>query len=270
MSGVEAPLDFNGTLLHFRGLPGVLAVLDALLERHGLDSASEVVISGCSAGGVASVLLADMLRARLEARVRGGRVFVAVLSDSGIFPAWSEAEPAGVLAFPQFEWLFTHTNLSRNLPPACLERGLGWRCLLVSVALPFVTTPVFLLQSAADSWHVHDPEGEGALAALSAHIRGAVLPSLRPPHGGAIDSCFHHCEQWGRIRFGGQSNAEAFSRWYEARRREWAAGAGADAGARSEGWPLVHTEEPWAEGCFEGQQRHREWHRRLNRIGSGK
>jgi len=221
-------------------------------------------LAGCSAGGVAAVLLADEMRARIQARARG-RVLVVALADSSVFPDWpSGPPPAGLLEFPQFEWIYRTTNASHAAPRTCASRGLGWRCLQVGVALPHVATPVFLLQSAADSWHVRNASDPRALTALAARMREALLPAVAWPHAAAVDACFHHCAAWGDIRWGGESNAELFGRWYAARRREWLGGSPPP--AAYEGWPSVHLAEPWVHMCYPRQEEHRRWHEGLTRF----
>jgi len=270
--------------VHFNGRDIVWATVDDLISRHGLDSATELLIAGCSAGGVAAVLLADKLRMHLETRVKTS-VFVAVLSDSGVFPEQQQQQQQrqqhqqhpDLLEFPQFKWIYENTHVSGSLPSGCLQAGLGWRCLHVGLALPHVQTPVFLLQSLIDSWHVASLEDNKTLPALVTRISETVLPAIRPPHGGVLDACFHHCGQWPQIRFGGQSNAAAFMRWYESRLGCWLrTRSEKDSEDNSctrdsmaaEGWPLVHGAAPWVDGCYDGQLRHRDWHRQLERLGS--
>ncbi|CAK0893573.1 unnamed protein product, partial [Prorocentrum cordatum] len=273
LSSLDEPMQLpGGGALYFRGRDNAFAVVDALLERHGMDSASEVVISGCSAGGVAAVLLADALRRRVEERARAGRPFVAVLSDSGVFPGpgpvGSSAAPEGLLRFPQFQWLFERTNLSGSLPPPCTSEEAPWGCLHVLGALPHVATPVFLLQSLADSWQLSEPAGP-AQAAFAAGLRQQFALALRWPHAAAVDSCFHHGGAWGRIGWGGVTNRDAFWRWYTTGRERWVANSSSSAGPgeyAAEGWPLVHAANAPAPDCYEGQERHQEWHRSLARL----
>merc|ERR1712113_4930 len=99
------------------------------------------------------------------------KAFVVSLSDSGVFPELPVPSPDGLLSFPQFEWLYKNANLSGSLPKRCLEAGHGWRCLHLSVALPYVQTPVFIIQSIADSWQVKSPIFDDGLRALGDNIR---------------------------------------------------------------------------------------------------
>ncbi|CAE7687223.1 PAE7 [Symbiodinium sp. CCMP2592] len=253
--------------LHFRGRDNAFAAIEVLLQ-HGLADASDVLLAGCSAGAVAAVVLADELRRRVEEAVaaRGGRVFVAALADSGVFPSWAAAEaPPGTLHFPSLAELFALGNVSGALPQGCLEQGHGWRCLLLGTALPFVRTPAFALQSLVDSWSLTPRPTAGALASLNGHMSELIVGSIKGPHGAALDNCVHHCKAWGEIFWGGVSNSEAFERWFNQRRWEWARG---EAPGEGQGWPLLPSTSPAFPGCYPGQAGHVKWHSSVRRLGN--
>eukprot|EP00930_Biecheleria_cincta_P095901 TRINITY_DN87793_c0_g1_i1.p1 TRINITY_DN87793_c0_g1~~TRINITY_DN87793_c0_g1_i1.p1 ORF type:complete len:735 (-),score=80.04 TRINITY_DN87793_c0_g1_i1:136-2340(-) len=257
-----------GGMLHLRGHDNALAVVQALLEKHGLDEATEVVLAGCSAGGVAVVMLADELRRIIQAAVaaRMGplrQVFVVSLADSGIFPEWRNPVPRGVLHFPQFQWLAMHANVTYALPQACRDAGHAWRCLFVGTALPYVSTPVFVLQSMVDSWHVVDSGDRPALEALRERLREEAVRGISGPHGAAIDNCFHHCEAWGDIVWGGLTNREVFENWYIARREAWVSGDTDE--QLSQGWSLIHVGSAISSRCYRGHAKHASWHKELSR-----
>lgn len=271
LSSLDAPLSAGGHTLYFRGRDNVIATLDALLAGHGMSDATDIVIAGCSAGGIAAVLLADWLRQKLEASLRH-RAFVTVLSDSGVFPEWhGGANPRGVLDFPQFQWLYEHTNVSAGVPPRCMESGLGPSCLRVGRALPFVHTPTFVLQSAVDTWQLADIADGPHLEQLARSIQEQVRSGLRYPHAGAVDGCLHHCGEWGLISWGGRSNAQLFQDWYDDRRRSWLQNAtfscaGCGKSVASEGWPLLHVAGQVMDGCSPNQAEHRRWHQTVRRV----
>ena len=79
----------RGERLLLRGLDNVNAAVEAAIASLGLANASEVVVSGFSAGGLAAVLHADRVAARLGGL--GSRARVSSVAQSGYFlqaPAW--------------------------------------------------------------------------------------------------------------------------------------------------------------------------------------
>mmetsp|Transcript_2926 Transcript_2926/g.6375 ORF Transcript_2926/g.6375 Transcript_2926/m.6375 type:complete len:795 (+) Transcript_2926:31-2415(+) len=242
--------------LHFRGRDIAMATIDSLLQSHGLDTAKEVILAGCSAGAVAATILADSIKSTLRKRATK-KVFVAVLADSGVFPAWPEHEagpPRGVLAFPQFDWMFTSVGASDSAAPACLEDKHGASCLRLGTALRYSKTPTFVTQSYQDTWHFseEDPskvrsESARALAArIDREIRSHLPEKF---HGGILDGCFRHCQCWGQLRFGNESNRDIFYRWYQTRLQEWRATVAGQKHGVEEIWHFHSTKTFPNENC---------------------
>ena len=55
------PVVHNGVTLHFKGFSILKAVLDSLMTK-GLNASTEVILTGCSAGGLATYLHADFVK----------------------------------------------------------------------------------------------------------------------------------------------------------------------------------------------------------------
>lgn len=147
---VEAPINTGTQLLYSRGARILTAVSKSLLHERGMASAESVLLTGCSAGGLASILHAEKLQRLLPSSVSKFRV----ATFSGMF-----AEHSNVNGDPIFldnmMRVFKLHNMSASLPKACIDDqpdGLGWRCLFAIPALKHVTVPVFLVQSMYDSW----------------------------------------------------------------------------------------------------------------------
>ena len=79
----EGPTFFNGDQLYFRGKAVREALLETLLD-YGLRGAENVVLSGCSAGGLASILHSDSVRDFLYQHARGLKKY-GVVPLSGFF-----------------------------------------------------------------------------------------------------------------------------------------------------------------------------------------
>ncbi|KAM0831737.1 hypothetical protein ACQ4PT_065336 [Festuca glaucescens] len=69
----------DGSTLHFRGLRIYEAVIDELMEK-GLTNATQALLTGCSAGGLAAILHCDDFSARFPQEVS-----VKCLIDAGLF-----------------------------------------------------------------------------------------------------------------------------------------------------------------------------------------
>ena len=221
---VEAPIatgpPHNATL-YFRGAR-ILAAQQAYLAAAGLGSAAELVVAGCSAGGLSTYLHADKW-ARAFPRAR-----VTALADSGFFLNydWSTgragAGQPGDAAFPSnasYPWRmwWMYAQLAGNtsaLSAPCLAAqapGSQWLCLFAENVAPHLRTPLFALQSYYDSYqvaaiaNVRNASAPGAQAAVNAY--GALLNARVKArllggavrHGAALDACLHHCGGSGTV-----------------------------------------------------------------------
>lgn len=168
--------------VHSHGRAVLLETLQRLLSSFGLRAARDVLVAGCSAGGLAALLSA----ARIERAVRTsgaplGRLKAVVFS--GIFgterppssalahassssssPAAPPPPPTGPAVFSrQFASM---ASLSRIATPACgqADAAQGWRCLIGVAPLEAVPPhiPVFVEQSTADRWQTGCVLGAGS------------------------------------------------------------------------------------------------------------
>lgn len=208
------------------------------LVRAGLGRAAEVVVSGCSAGALSAALHADSVH-----RVAPQAV-VAALIDSGVFPDWSQqgsggetseqlvgdgipGAPVGIWPLDvQLRRAFAQHGLEHSgaLPADCLaaHADAPWRCIFLEHLLPFVHMPAFVLQSRFDSSNVKDVEASAGLQELGEAVTWRLDNALAQPetaHGLFLDSCFHHCMNWGQIVAGageddGPTQVEAFAAWW--------------------------------------------------------
>lgn len=62
----EEPFEFNGKKLYFRGHNNTVAYFDHILNELNMNNASKVVLSGDSAGGIATVKWTDYLASKLK------------------------------------------------------------------------------------------------------------------------------------------------------------------------------------------------------------
>ncbi|XP_039785298.1 pectin acetylesterase 9-like isoform X2 [Panicum virgatum] len=204
----------NGSsVLYFRGQRIWDAIITDLLQR-GLAKAENVLLSGCSAGGLATFFHCDSLKKRL-----GGATTVKCLSDAGFFLDLSDISGNNNMR-KFFSSLVSLQGAQKNLNKDCQNStDCPYLCFFPQYALPDIRTPYFILNSAYDVYQFHhifvppssDPRGQwsrckmypGACStsqiATLQGLRSAMLTSLKqiqgkPEAGMFINSCFAHCQ----------------------------------------------------------------------------
>ena len=226
----------GGTHVHFRGLAILDAAIAALRER--LPRASEIILKGCSAGGLAVFLHADYFAAAWDPAVT--RVVAA--PEAGLFLDTPGID--GAMHYQEtFRWVFAAQNASGGVNAACRKHYAAqpgsplWRCFHAQYTLPFIRTPLFISNSAVDSWSAWNimglrcnPGAQGAgcgererayLDSFQEEMLRVLAPALAPPslHGAFIQSCFVHVvanvdASWAGTHVQGQTQAETFRAWY--------------------------------------------------------
>lgn len=171
-------LDVHGTRLFFRGRANLMAVFHLLLSQFGLASATELVLSGTSAGGLAVLLNIDFLSHEFLPQY-GANIPVVGVSDGGFFldvanihthEMWHER-------WRKVDEVWEATSAG-SLSKACLSAHVSdeaWKCFLPQYAAPFLTSSVFVANSAVDVWQLEANVGITCLPALlgdaNSHVR---------------------------------------------------------------------------------------------------
>lgn len=182
----------SGEALHFRGAAILRAAQETLLgPEYGLAEATDVVISGCSAGGLAVFMQCDRWAERLAVAEQqqplgpgAARRKVRCLPDSGMFLDFQDdlaASDAAAFENPGFHaalvWAFDTMELEGDA--SCMARyaptNEQWRCAFAQYLFPEVATPTFIVNSKFDAWSLL-ASGEGSPYA----VVGGVLTTLDP------------------------------------------------------------------------------------------
>jgi hypothetical protein len=202
-------------MLHWRGKAILEAGISDMLANRGLDEATDLVISGCSAGGLAALLHCDFWSAQVHSKGK-----TVCMPDSPFFVDY-EGPPhyASRLA-----WAFVQQNCTYGLSSACVaaEKPAS-RCMFAEHAAKYVTSPIFMMQSVYDQWQIDNVLGsrsERLINSFGANLTSRAVGSLVAPgrpNGIFLDSCYHHCWAWNRFRIGGYTQAMAFQAWFEKR-----------------------------------------------------
>ncbi|KAK8445498.1 hypothetical protein SEVIR_9G336500v4 [Setaria viridis] len=158
----------DSSVLYFRGQRIWDAIITDLLQK-GLAKAENVLLSGCSAGGLATFFHCDSLKERL-----GGATTVKCLSDAGFFLDLNDI--SGINNIRQFFSSLVSVQFHHIfVPPSSDPRGQWSRCKMDPGACS--TSQIATLQG----------------------LRNAMLTSLKqiegePEAGMFINSCFAHCQ----------------------------------------------------------------------------
>jgi hypothetical protein len=208
------------------------AVLSDLMETYNLSAATELLVSGDSAGGLATYWAIDHIASRLPStRVTGA-------PDSGYFfydpayPAWGD----------ELTWVVSYMNSTSSLNQACVAAQLAkgadpLQCAFPQVMAPYISTPIFVMNSRFDPALDSIVAGEGGGNVSNVNRIGATLLQLvndtvlnRPGNAAFITSCHEHCGQWAQgqvlgpngqfndfnVTINGFQAIPALSTWYTA------------------------------------------------------
>ena len=157
-----AALHVNSTPLWARGFDILRGTVDALLGAApgggapSLASATDLVISGGSAGGLAVFLHADYIAARVRMVNPSARV-VAVANDGFFVDApsiWAGTHIFGGIVERVVE-MGNVSGAPEHVNAACWAahaQDFRWRCFFAEVSLPYMSTPIFIMNSFQDEY----------------------------------------------------------------------------------------------------------------------
>ncbi|WCJ28988.1 Pectinacetylesterase family protein [Euphorbia peplus] len=201
------------TNLHFRGERVWRAVIDDLLAK-GMKSAKNAILSGCSAGGLASILHCDKFKALLPPSAR-----VKCVSDAGYFIHGMDVAK-GFEIGNFFGRVVALHGSAKTLPASCTSKNKPELCFFPQYVAQTMQTPLFVLNSAYDSWQIKnilapsavDKKGSWKACKLDLKkcspnqlqfvqaYRAEFLNALnsgagsKPGNGYFINSCYAHCQ----------------------------------------------------------------------------
>ncbi|XP_058214133.1 pectin acetylesterase 12-like isoform X4 [Rhododendron vialii] len=198
--------------LEFKGQRIWSAAMEELMSR-GMHNTNQALLSGCSAGGLASILHCDEFRDLFP-----GSTKVKCLSDAGLFLDAADVSGGHTLR-KFFGGVVSLQGVRKNLPSTCTNHLDPTSCFFPENLIANIKTPLFILNAAYDSWQVQeslapaaaDPSGywrdckmdhaqctEAQVQFLQGfrnHMLNAVKGfSTSEQNGLFINSCFAHCQ----------------------------------------------------------------------------
>ncbi|CAD8118533.1 unnamed protein product [Paramecium sonneborni] len=142
------PIIVNGVNLYFRGNSITRSIINQFLNE--LTQADKVIVSGCSAGGLASFTWVQTIRDLLPQSVT-----VLNVPDSGVFQDLQTYD--GSISYKNtYHTNFMQLSNSELSPPntRCVQSNPNeqWKCLFAQYLIEYIDTPIFFVQSPYDSW----------------------------------------------------------------------------------------------------------------------
>lgn len=129
----------------------------------GLAQATDIILTGGSAGGLTAYLQADHVAARLTAAGVPKISRFAALGDAGFFLdhlAWDGRD----VSRSEFSYAFNMWNSTTGVNDACIAANSvePWKCIFAQYTLPHIAADFFVAEGAYDSWqlgNVRTPRG---------------------------------------------------------------------------------------------------------------
>lgn len=204
--------EHKGAQLQFRGERIWWAAMEDLMSK-GMRNAHQTLLSGCSAGGLASILHCDNFKSLFPGNIR-----VKCLSDAGLFLDAVDISGGRTLR-NLYSGVVGLQGVQKNLPRICTNHLDPTSCFFPQNLIASVKTPLFILNAAYDSWQIQsslappsaDPHGfwhecrlnHAKCSSTQIHFlqgfRNQMLKvisrfSRSPQNGLFINSCFAHCQ----------------------------------------------------------------------------
>ncbi|KAL5700442.1 [Wnt protein] O-palmitoleoyl-L-serine hydrolase [Ranunculus cassubicifolius] len=198
--------------LYYRGQRIWLAGMEELMSK-GMHQANQALLSGCSAGGLASILHCDEFRELFPSSTK-----VKCLSDAGLFLDATDVSGGHTLR-NMFQGVVSIQGVAKNLPKSCTNHLDPTSCFFPQNLIANVKTPLFVLNAAYDAWQLvaslapasADPKGtwhdckmnhakcSSSQVKFLQDFRGQMLNavksfSMSKPNGLFLNSCFAHCQ----------------------------------------------------------------------------
>ncbi|ONK67161.1 uncharacterized protein A4U43_C06F16650 [Asparagus officinalis] len=198
--------------LYFRGQRIWSAAMEDLMSK-GMRKADQALLSGCSAGGLASILHCDEFRELFP-----GSTKVKCLADAGLFLDVLDVA-GGHTMRTFFDGVVSLQGVGKNLPGYCTSHMDATSCFFPQNLVANIRTPLFLLNTAYDVWQlqaslapaISDPHGSWRQCKLDSAkcnanqinflqgFRNEMLNALKSfstaaENGLFINSCFAHCQ----------------------------------------------------------------------------
>jgi len=246
------PVVFRTQTLYFRGRRILDSVIADLFANQKFGTATDVLLTGCSAGGLSTFLHADYVGTLLPNSVTRYKA----MPGSGFFLFHDNA--VGIPVYPnQMQTVFTMQNSSGGVNAKCIaamQPENQWNCIFAQHSYAYTITPIFPLNSLYDIWQIYCIETAEPVVNLFQNGNCSAVPGWsgcltnlttcsltevntlnsyhstfitditnsstlsNPGNGAFLDSCYTHCEfqssLYNSININGVSMMQAVNKWW--------------------------------------------------------
>jgi len=146
----DKPVVVDNKKIYFRGLYNMKAIVQDLLDNHGLDKATQVILGGESAGGLSAFIHADQIAEMLPLTVQRYKA----IPMSGLFFRHDNVNGEAVYE-DQLRYVFRMQNSSAGVDPHCLLAKSPMYmhlCMFGEETIKSTQTPMFVMNSIYDKW----------------------------------------------------------------------------------------------------------------------
>lgn len=222
---------YNNTEIFFRGFLNLQSYHKDLITNHNFINATDVVISGASAGGLATFLHLDWWKSQVNKNTK-----IIGLPDVGFFPDYDKMKFSTTM-----KGIFDLMNCTLGVNQKCIESNplMKSNCFFAEYTIPYISTPFIMAQSKFDSWQIVVQLGSNNITEINNYgnmvynlIHSTVLSNNR--NGLFLDSCYHHSISW-NIIINNTNMGTALKKFYE------------------DGYPRIYIQNnsyPCSECCF--------------------
>ncbi|KAH0646735.1 hypothetical protein KY290_034331 [Solanum tuberosum] len=135
--------------LYFRGARIFKAVMDELWSQ-GMQNAKNAILSGTSAGGLATILNCDKFKFFFSSDVK-----VKCVANAGFFINANTISGTPNIHKKYQQVVDLHGSI-KNLPPSCTSTMEPSLCFFPQNVISFIETPLFIINSAYDAWQINN------------------------------------------------------------------------------------------------------------------
>ena len=187
------PVVVSGEALYFRGFKVLESMLHALLQPAGanpsLADATQVLISGSSAGGLTTLLHADFIADAIHAA--NPAAVVKAVPEVGFFIDGQSVWGGQHIMTSAYRMVAGFSNITTGAPEqvnaGCMDATAPtdrWQCFMAQYTYPHIKTPVFLLNSMVDEWQTSNILAPNSNYSVSVTPYEAFQPCIKDPTAG--------------------------------------------------------------------------------------